>query len=411
MDQRSEVRGPRSERERIVLHLDMNAFFASVEQRDHPQLRGRPVFICGNLHSRTVVATASYEARAFGVTTGMPLHEARALCPSAILVEGHPGRYAEIFGRVAQMMERYSPLVEIFSIDEAFMDLTPTAARFGGSLAVARALWQDVQDAVSLPCSIGLGPNKLIAKLASSRKKPNGIVEIRAEELATVLEPLRVEELCGIGPAFQAALNAHGIRTCGELALVPVARLMRQFGAHAGLHLARLARGADAAPVVPSDEAPSAKSMGHLHTLSRDTADVALIKAVLLGLAEKTGRRLRADGAAGCTVTLTLRYRDFTTLTRSRTLDRFLDEGRDIYDAGCRILEGIALAQAIRLVGISVSGLSRGSRQAWWLPEVARQARLTAARDRLADRFGDDVLAPAAVWLVSDAERHYQTRR
>ena len=137
--------------ERVVLHLDMNAFFASVEQRDRPELRGKPVFVCGNLHSRTVVATASYEARAFGVTTGMPLHEARTLCPSAILVEGRPGRYAELFGEVARLMERYSPLLEIFSVDEAFLDLTSTAERFGGAPAVAHALWRDVQDALNLP--------------------------------------------------------------------------------------------------------------------------------------------------------------------------------------------------------------------------------------------------------------------
>ena len=395
---------------RIILHLDMNAFFASVEQRDHPELRGQPIFVCGNVHSRTVVATASYEARAFGVTTGMPLHEARELCPSAMLVEGHPAKYAACFRRVTQLMERYSPLVEVFSIDEAFVDLTPTAERFGGALAVARALWRDVQETLSLPCSVGLGPNKLIAKLASSRKKPNGIVQIREAEVPDVLKPLPVEELCGIGPAFQAALNAQGIAACGELARVPVRQLMKQFGACAGLHLARLARGVDEHPVVPADETPPAKSMGHLHTLSRDTADPALIRAILLELSEKTGRRLRADGAAGCTVTLTLRYPDFTTFTRARTLDRFLDDSGEIYDAGCRILDRIALAHPIRMVGISVSGLSYGPRQAWWLPEVRRRQRLTAACDRINDRFGDAAVSRATVLLASEAERHYQVK-
>ena len=397
--------------ERIILHLDMDAFFASVEQRDHPELRGRPVFVCGNRHSRTVVATASYEARAFGVTTGMPLHEARELCPSAILVEGSPGKYAACFREVTRMMERYSPLLEVCSIDEAFLDLTPTAERFGGSVAVAHALWREVQATLALPCSIGLGPNKLIAKLASSRKKPNGIVEIRAADVSKILETLRVEALCGIGPAFQAALNAQGIVTCGELARVPVARLVRQFGESAGMHLARLSRGLDAQPVVPEYETPLPKSMGHLHTLPRDTADPALIKQVLLDLSEKTGRRLRADGAAGCTVTLTLRYRDFTTFTRTRTLDRFLDDGAEIYEAGCRILEQIALAQAVRMVGISVSGLSYGPRQAWWLPEVARRQQLTAACDRITDRFGDEAVLRASLLVAAGAGRHYQLKQ
>ena len=396
---------------RIILHLDMNAFFASVEQRTDPRMRGRPVLVCGNRHSRTVVATASYEARAFGVKTGMSLSEALALCPVAIVVEGDPAKYADLCRQVARMMERYSPVLEVFSIDEAFLDLTETAARFGGALAVARALHRAVRTRLGLPCSIGLAPNKLLAKLASSMKKPNGITRIDAAQVAQILAKLPIEELCGIGHAFQAALNAQGITMCGELAQMPLSGLTEQFGDCAGRHLYRLARGIDDSPVVAADEAPIAKSMGRLHTLSHDTSDPAVLRAVLLELSDKVGRRLRAEDASGRTVTVTLRYRDFTTFSRAHTLDRFLDDGYEIYEAGGHILEGLRLSQDIRMLGICVSNLSYGPRQTWWLPEVLRQRRLLSACDRINDRFGEATLRRAAVLREPEAGRHYQLKR
>ena len=397
--------------ERIILHLDMNAFFASVEQLTNPRLRGKPVLVCGNRHSRTVVATASYEARAFGVKTGMSLPEALALCPVAILVEGNPSKYADLFRQVARMMERYSPVLEVFSIDEAFLDVTDTAERFGGDLAMACELQEHVNTYVGLPCSIGLGPNKLIAKLASSMKKPNGLTQIRAEELARVLEDLPIEELCGIGPAFQDILNTQGITTCGQLAQVSLARLIAQCGLYAGTHLYRLARGIDDTPVVATDQTPLAKSMGHLHTLAHDTTEPGVMRAVLLELSEKVGRRLRAEGAAGRTVTVTMRYRDFATFSRARTLDRFFDDGYDIYQVGWQILECARLSQGIRMLGICVSGLSYGIRQAWWLPQVIRQRRLLGACDWINDRFGEATVRRATLLGEPEAARHYQLKR
>ena len=397
--------------ERLILHLDMDAFFASVEQQANPRLRGKPVFVCGNRHSRTVVATASYEARAFGVTTGMPMHEALRLCPSAILVEGNPAKYADLFNRVARMMERYSPDLEVVSIDEAFLDLTATAERFGGPMTVSRALQDRVRAQLGLSCSIGLGPNKLIAKLASSLRKPGGLTQIRSDELPMILAELPVQELCGIGPAYGEVLAAEGITTCGELAQVDPQRLIRRFGRSAGVHLAQLARGIDERPVVPIDRTPPAKSVGHLHTLPHDTSDGELMRAVLLDLSEKVGRRLRADGAAGRTMTLTVRYRDFTTYSRSRTLDQFLDDGYDVYRLGCRLLEQAVVAQPVRLLGISVSNLSRQMRQSWWLPEVRRQERLLAACDTINDRFGEATVRRATLCRGSGAGSHYQLKR
>ena len=396
--------------ERMILHLDMNAFFASVEQRANPWLRGKPVFVCGNRHSRTVVATASYEARAFGVKTGMALQEALRRCPSAVLVEGDPAKYADLFRQVARMMERYSPVLERYSIDEAFLDLAGTAERFGGPLAVAHALHDEVWARLGLPCSIGIGPNKLLAKLASSLKKPHGITQIRPEDVEAVLAELPVEELCGIGPAFQAALNAQGVTTCGELARIPVERLIRHFGRCAGLHLARLARGMDESPVVAAEQTPPAKSMGHLHTLPHDASDPAVLRAILLELSEKVGRRLRAEAAAGRTITVTLRSRDFTTQSRALTLERFVDDGYELYHIGCRILAAAPLTQPVRMIGISVSGLSYGVRQRWWLPQVERQERLVAACDRLNDRFGDSTVVRGAL-LGAPAGRHDQVKR
>ncbi len=397
--------------ERLILHLDMNAFFASVEQQANPWLRGKPVFVCGNRHSRTVVATASYEARACGVTTGMPLQEALALCPLAILVEGNPAKYADLFRRIARLMERYSPALEIFSIDEAFLDLTATASRFGGVLAIAHALQSEIRSTFGLPCSIGIGPNKLLAKLASGLKKPNGITQIHADDVARLLAALPVEALCGIGAALQAALNAQGITTCGELARVPVSRLVAQFGRSTGLHLARLARGVDDRPVVRAEEAPAAKSMGHLHTLSHDTTAPEVVRAVLLDLSEKVGRRLRAEGAVGRTVTLTIRCRDFTTHAHARTLDEFLDDGYDLYRIGCSLWEAVRPTQAVRLVGIAISNLSYGLRQDWWLPEVTRRQQLLAACDRLNDRFGEATVLRATCLGAAAAGRHYQVKR
>jgi len=397
--------------QRLILHLDMDAFFASVEQRTDPRLRGQPVLVCGNRHSRTVVATASYEARACGVTTGMSLPEARARCPSAMIVEGHPAKYADLFRQVVRMMERYSPVLEVFSIDEAFMDLTATAGRFGGGLAIARALQHEVGTRLGLPCSIGLGPNKLLAKLASSLKKPNGITEIRPEAVPAILQDLPVGELCGIGPAFQEALRGQGITTCGELMQLTLRRLIEQFGAYAGTQLHQLARGIDERPVVPLDDTPAAQSMGHLHTLSHDAEDPAVIRAVLLELAEKVGRRLRADGAAGRTVTVTVRYRDFTTISRARTLPEGLDDGDAIYQAGCRILQGVPCSSSIRMIGVAVSSLSYGPRQTWWLPEVVRRRRLLAACDRVNDRFGEATLRRGTLLGEPEAGRHYQLKR
>jgi len=419
--------------ERVILHLDMNAFFASVEQRSDPRLRGQPVLVCGNRNARTVVATASYEARAFGVKTGMSLPEALALCPQAVLVEGNPAKYADTFRRIARLMERYSPELEIFSIDEAFLDLSATAERFAGGLAIAKALQRQVHQDVGLPCSVGVGPNKLMAKLASSLKKPNGITEIRREEVPKVLAALPIEALCGIGPRFQAALNAQGIMTCGALTAVPLDRLTRQFGPCAGRHLFRLARGQDASPVVPMWRVPAAhcgrhsaatpmvaappaaKSMGHLQTLAHDVDRPSVMRAVLLGLSEKVGRRLRAEGACGRTVTVTVRFKDFTTLTRSRTLEVFLEDGYDIYQSGWRILETVLLPQQrlqpVRLLGISISGLSYGARQSWWLPDMVQQRALLDAHDRINNRFGERTLRRASLLAEPEVDRHYQLKR
>ncbi|MBI4597347.1 MAG: DNA polymerase IV [Candidatus Omnitrophica bacterium] len=396
--------------ERLILHLDMNAFFASVEQKSNPALRGKPVFVCGNRHSRTVVATASYEARAFGVKTGMPLHEALRLCPHATLVEGNPDKYAFLFRQVAGMMERYSPEIEIYSIDEAFLDLSSTAGRFGGAVAIAQALQRQVNGELGLPCSVGIGPNKLLAKLASGLKKPNGLTQIQPEQVQRLLADLPIEELCGIGRALQAVFNARGITTCGELAHVPLEWLISRFGSSMGRHVWCLARGIDESPVVPNHNTPPAKSMGHMHTLPHDTSDSGVIRGVLLDLCEKVGRRLRAAGAAGRTITVTIRYRDFTTFSRAHTLGRFLDDGLDIYEEACRIAIGdspIWGLSPIRLIGVSVSSLSYEERQAWWLPQMIRRRQLVTACDRVNDRFGEDTVMRASTLEAYATARHY----
>jgi len=386
--------------ERTVFHVDMNAFFASVEQRCDPALRGRPIVVCGNAKTRTVVAACSYEAKAYGIKNGMPVGEAKRLCPSIVLVGGNPDKYVSIAHEIFAAMERYTPHVEVFSIDEAFLDMTHTLGRFGGvAEAAARHLKARILGVSGLTCSVGIGPNKLIAKLASDLQKPDGLVRIRREGVARTLEPLPVEELCGIGPKLALALHDLAIFTCGELGRASEAQLVAVFGV-VGRALKRMGQGLDESPVAESGVTAPAKSMGHAYTLPRDTGDPATIRSLLLRLSEQVAVRLRADGVQGRTVGLTVRYTDFSTLVRHRTLAVPIDSGLRIAGSALALFTAHCepLPQRVRLLGVSVAQLTGPERQLSLLEDDRRLERVDRCLDRVNAKFGEATLVRAGAW-------------
>ncbi len=389
----------KKDRERVIVHLDMDAFFASVEQRAHPALRGRPVIVSGNPWERSVVATSSYEARARGVKTGMPLAQARRICPEAAVLTADGEKYVHTSNRIFRHLCRYTPAVEAISVDEAFMDVTGTEHFFGGVEAAARLIKDWIRREFGLTCSIGIGPNKLIARLASGMEKPDGMVRIRADRVPAVLEKLPVDAICGIGGKLREQLRMLGITTCGELGRAPVETLNRKFGIIIGTGLKQMGAGIDSSGVIPNlTEKETPKSMGHLRTLARDTADMEKVKIVLFTLSEKVGRRLRSGHCQGRTITLTLRFADFFTFSRSLTIGHYCDDGREIYRVCCLILSRLNLVhRRIRMVGVSVSGLVNGQRQLYLIPEAGRREKLLEAVDLINDRWGEFTLAPGTV--------------
>jgi len=381
-------------RERIVLHVDMDAFFASVEQQTFPFLRGKPIGVCGDPDGRTVIAAASYEAKRRGVKTAMTLPEARKLCPEIILVGGHPAKYVDTSTRILAFYTTFTDSVEVFSIDEAFLDVTQTAHLFGGPEEIARRIKAYLKAQFGLTCSVGIAPNKLLAKLVGDMHKPDGLTVVRQSEVAALMENLPVQELCGIGPKTQEKLNRLGIKTCGELGRYPEKQLNGIFGI-VGSHLKRMGRGLDESPVLPYFHEPATRSMGHSFTLEKDTRDVAEIQRHLLQLSEQVGRRLRRDNFAGRTVSLVLRYSDFSTFIKQHSLKSHLDDGLRIYQVGLKLFGELYQApRLVRLLGISVSNLVRDLRQTEAFAN-SRADSLFDSLDAVNDKYGEFSVARA----------------
>lgn len=380
--------------ERSVLHIDMDAFFASVEQQTYPFLRGKPVGVCGDPDGRTVIAAASYEAKRSGVKTAMTIREAKRLCPEIILVPGDPAKYIDTSIRTLAIYTQFTDLVEVFSIDEAFIDVTASAHLFGGALSIAQEIKRQIYETFGITCSIGIAPNKLLAKLVGEMRKPDGLTAIRPETVAELLENTPVQEMCGIGPKTTAKLNQLGIRTCAELGRYPEKELVRIFGI-IGTHLKRMGRGIDESPVTPYYHEPPTKSMGHSFTLEQDTKDPAIIHHHLLQLSEQVGRRLRKDNYAGRTISLVLRYADFTTVVRQRSLQEYTSDGHRICEIGLRLFKELYQPpRFVRLLGISVSNLARNLKPAL-IFENQRSGLLFDATDGLNDHFGEFSIARA----------------
>jgi DNA polymerase IV len=372
--------------DRVIMHMDMNSYFASVEQQANPELKGKPIAVIGN--GRTVITTASYEARAFGVKTGMNTWEGRQKCPHIIFVVGDNRKYTYTSAEIVKILLDYTPLVEVFSIDESFMDLTGSLRMFGSAERIAYIIKARIRHRFGLTCSIGIAPNKLLAKLASEMKKPDGLTVIRPEEVARVLERVPIEDLCGIGSSTHRQLALFGIQTCGELGRFPVDILRRKFGI-IGERLHYMGLGIDDSPVVPVEEAEEVKSVGHSMTLQKDISARKDILKYLLQLAEMVGRRARRYGVAGKTVHLTVRYADFTTFGRQQTRKAPTNNSEEIFAEATSILDTFVLTQPVRLLGVRITNLSYQREQLPLFAEERKKALTTGAMDLVNNKFGD----------------------
>lgn len=383
----------------------MNAFFASVEQRAAPSLRGKPIAVVGSKH-RGVILSPSYEARAFGVKTGMTYGEAKKACSHITLVPADSSKYSHACEGLIEIWKDFTPLVEMFSIDEAFLDVTGCDALFGDPVRIAIRIKERVWNEAGLTCSIGIGPNKLLAKLGSDMQKPDGLVLISPEDVADVLENLPVKELCGIGPNLTLALAAMGVRTCGELGRTPLRLLTARFGV-VGERLHDMGLGLDDDPVIPlaQHDEEASKSMGHSMTLDEDCSDMAMIERHILQLSEKVGRRLRRGSYTGRTVSLTLRYADFHTFSKQKRLHHAVNHGLDIYAAAVALLREIRLKEAVRLVGVSISSLERNMRQVPLFVEDRKQTFIAEAMDEINDQYGEFSVTWGTLALRNHHER------
>ena len=379
---------------RAITHVDMDAFYAAVEQRDRPELRGTPVIVGADPGGRGVVAAASYEARVYGVRSAMPISKASRLCPHAAFLPVDMDKYRRVSRAIMAILDTFSPLVEPVSVDEAFVDLTGTESLFGPPLDAVRAIKARIRDETGLTASAGLAQNKFLAKIASDLDKPDGLVIVPSGGEAAFLAPLPIGRLWGVGRVTAEALSGLGITTIGQLQRMPRAVLERRFGAH-GADLHELAFGRDERPVEPET---AAKSMGAEETFESDSRDPARLASVLRGQAERVARELRADGVSAARLTLKLRFSDFRTITRAVTAEATHD-GLELYRRAKTLLDHETLDQPVRLIGLSASALGpAGAGQLSLLDASAlRREDLARAMDGLAARFGSDVIRPASV--------------
>lgn len=373
-------------RQRYIMHVDMDAFFASVEQLDHPEYRGKPVIV-GGLSGRGVVSTCSYEARKFGVHSAMPMTTAHRLCPQAIYVQGRYGRYQEVSREIRKIFQEFSPLVEPLSIDEAFLDLTGMEALAGDVYALGPKIKQAIRERTGLTASVGMAPNKFLAKLASDLRKPDGMVIIRPEEAAAAIAPLPVGRIFGLGQRSVAALEKMGIRTIGQLAACDP-RLLRPLLGKNAEEIRNRAQGLDSRPVVPDEQR---KSLGKENTFPVDLVGMETCLGALWDLCQQVGWLLRCAGLSGCTVTLKVKTGTFQLLTRSRTVEEPLSQDEELMEQIRLLARQLSWSQPVRLLGVSVSHLVPAGSQSLALDDERRQKR-NQALDALKQRFGEDII-------------------
>ena len=377
-----------------IIHVDLDAFFAAVEQRDHPELRGKPVIVGGDPQSRGVVSTCSYEARKFGVHSAMPLRTALQLCPNGIFVPVDGAKYQRVSREVMAVLRRFTPAVEQVSIDEAFLDVAGSEALFGDAPEIARRIKREVVETTGLTVSVGVATNKLIAKVGSDLRKPDGLVVVEPGQEAAFLAPLEIRRLWGIGPKTAERLHGLGVRTIGELAALPVEALGRALGDH-GATLHDRALGIDFDPVTGGGEA--AKSVSHETTFAVDVTDAAEIERTLLALTEGVSARLRSAGIRAGTVAVKIRDSQFRTITRQRSLPEPSDLTDTIWRAALELTRPEIRGKKIRLLGVSATQLGRPEQISMFEVVDARQRRVVDATDAVRRRFGDRAVTRASL--------------
>jgi len=384
---------------RTIFHVDMDAFFVSVEELFDPSLKGKPVVVGGQRHERGVVSAASYAARKFGVHSAMPLRTAAKLCPQAIFVNGHPERYREYSVKVHEVLGHFSPMVEMASVDEAYLDMTGTERLHGRPLRSADLLHAEMKAATQLNCSIGIGTSRLVAKVSSAKAKPNGVLWVLPGQEAKFLAPLPVGDIPGVGKVMEQKLQAIGIVKVGDLARLEERDLEDRFGKW-GLALAGKSRGEDAGGWFDNavGEHVEAKSISHEHTFNEDTSDGERLQSTLMRLSEMVGRRLRESEYFARTLQLKLRYKDFTTITRAHSLDQPTQADNQIYEQVRRLFFANWTPGApVRLLGVQASNFESNAPQLDLL-EGSQQQRwhqALAAADRLRDKFGESAIGLA----------------
>jgi DNA polymerase-4 len=384
---------------KTIFHVDMDAFFVSVEELFDPSLKGKPVVVGGQRDERGVVSAASYEARKFGVHSAMPLRTAAKLCPQAIFVNGHPDRYRDYSARVHEVLCRFSPQVEMASVDEAYLDMTGTERLHGPAFRSADRLHAGMKSATQLNCSIGIGTSRLIAKVASAKAKPNGILWVMPGQEAKFLAPLDVRDIPGVGKVMEQKLHELGIFQVGDLAKFEESELDERFGKW-GLALAGKSRGEDAGGWFDNDvgEGADAKSMSHEHTFNEDTANVEQLHSTLMRLSEMVGRRLREANVHARTIQLKLRYKDFTTITRAHSLEQPTQMDTEIFEQSRRLfMNNWKRGVPVRLLGVQASNFDTVPEQISLLDPSRneRWKKALAAADHLRDKFGESAIGLA----------------
>jgi DNA polymerase-4 len=374
----------------MILHVDMDAFYASVEELDDPALSGKPVVVGGTPDGRGVVAAANYVAREYGIHSAMPAAQARRLCGHALFIKPRMDRYVEVSREIRAIFSRYTPMVEPLSLDEAFLDVTSSLRLFGEAKSIAVRIKGEIRDELGLVASVGVAPNKFLAKLASDLDKPDGLVVVPVDDIEAFLEPLPVSRLWGVGKVSNRSLAEMGVATIGDLRRLPEALLSHRFG-NSAAHFARLARGIDDRPVVPDRDA---KSISHETTFATDIGDDEVLKSWLLELTEQVATRLRRQDVRGKTVFIKVRYADFRTVTRSESLEAPTSVTRELYLTAARLLQAELARnpQPVRLLGMGTSGIfseSLAQGQLFETEDREQQRRIDSVVDAVKSRFGN----------------------
>ena len=384
---------------RIILHIDMDAFFAAIEQLDHPEYRGKPVIVGADPKGgkgRGVVSTCSYEARRYGIHSAMPISKAYRLCPNGIFVHVHGKRYSELSHKIMKILEEFSPDIEQLSIDEAFLDITSTVKIFGPPQMFGKLVKDRVRNHTGLTASVGIAPNKFLAKIASDLEKPDGLVIVKRDQIEEFLHPLSISKLWGVGEKTQPHLEQLGVRTIGDLAAVPQKKLIERFG-KLGLHFWRLAHGIDNRPV---EGKLQAKSVSEERTFEEDIDDEAEMRRVIFRLSDDVARILRTKNLQGRTVHLKIRLEDFSTFTRSRTLSRGVDTSESIRGAAEDMFTNFdRRGHKVRLLGVSVSSLLNSKRAQLdiFAAETSKGDRVDRLINELSEKLGDGVVTRASL--------------